>query len=233
MRNVCTVDGCDQFVVGRGLCRKHYSRLRTKGSVSDERKNARRKCSVEGCDRWTAARGLCQKHARRFAKTGTTDDPVRPSVCEVDGCELPVQAKGRCDRHYRQTRRPSQGQRVCRVCGKPLTDAQQRTRSVYCSTECRAAGRLAERKRTHRHNWLKKYGMTVGEYEDMVAAQEGRCAICGTTKPGSNGAVSWCVDHCHKTGAVRGLLCMGCNVGLGKFRDDPGLLEKAAAYLRR
>jgi hypothetical protein len=51
-----------------------------------------------------------------------------------------------------------------------------------------------------------------------------QCVICGDTGP-------LVVDHCHTTGAVRGMLCNHCNRGLGHFRDDPMLLEFAAQYL--
>lgn len=51
----------------------------------------------------------------------------------------------------------------------------------------------------------------------------GVCTICG--EPGDQ------VDHCHETGQVRGLLCVNCNTGLGKFKDDPDLLEFARIYL--
>jgi len=78
---------------------------------------------------------------------------------------------------------------------------------------------------------LRKYAMTVDAHAAMLAAQSGACAICGhsdTSKPN----VFPLVDHCHATGTVRGLLCMSCNQGLGKFRDNPQLLETAAGYLR-
>ena len=52
------------------------------------------------------------------------------------------------------------------------------------------------------------------------------CEICGEVKPSNK-------DHDHTTGGVRGFLCMGCNVSLGRFNDDPVLLEKAVAYLRK
>jgi hypothetical protein len=59
------------------------------------------------------------------------------------------------------------------------------------------------------------YGITLDDYEKMLAKQEGRCAICRTDRPGGSGKFH--VDHDHKTGTVRGLLCMRCNHTLGAF----------------
>jgi hypothetical protein len=64
----------------------------------------------------------------------------------------------------------------------------------------------------------------------MWELQEGRCAICKS--PLSEGQKGHAVDHCHTTGTVRGLLCPSCNLGLGKFRDDPQLLSEAVRYLQ-
>lgn len=75
-----------------------------------------------------------------------------------------------------------------------------------------------------------RYGITSEQYEEMVRAQGGRCAICGTDNPGRK-RTKWAVDHCHKTGRVRGLLCTKCNPGLGYFQDSPELLLAAARYL--
>jgi hypothetical protein len=74
----------------------------------------------------------------------------------------------------------------------------------------------------------RKYGITVADYEGMLAAQGGGCAICGAPEP--NGQ-SLHVDHCHDTGAVRGLLCFTCNAGLGLFDHDGERLARAASYL--
>lgn len=80
------------------------------------------------------------------------------------------------------------------------------------------------------------YRITLADYNAMLAAQNGVCAIC--SKPETSvqgGKVRFlAVDHAHdETGSVRGLLCMNCNSCIGRMNDDPELLEKAAAYLRR
>jgi hypothetical protein len=78
------------------------------------------------------------------------------------------------------------------------------------------------------HSW-KAYGIkfTLEQYDVMLAAQNGHCAIC-LSIPGKR---RFHVDHCHKTGKVRGLLCFNCNVGIGKFKDDSELIFKVLRYL--
>jgi hypothetical protein len=63
----------------------------------------------------------------------------------------------------------------------------------------------------------------------MLQQQNGLCAICKKTETGKTSNL--CVDHCHKTGKVRGLLCNNCNKGLGLFKDNPEVLLNASAYL--
>lgn len=80
------------------------------------------------------------------------------------------------------------------------------------------------------YRWLSKYGITAAQYEQMLAEQGGKCAICGTKEEGRG--YEWLhVDHDHATGAVRGLLCALCNFGLGKFKDNPDWLRRAAEYV--
>ena len=76
-----------------------------------------------------------------------------------------------------------------------------------------------------KHN-LKQYGITLTEYNEKLKTQGGGCAVCGKT-PEENGR-RLAVDHNHETGKVRGLLCIGCNVGLGWFEL---LFDKATEYL--
>ena len=77
--------------------------------------------------------------------------------------------------------------------------------------------------------WLAgRYGLTTDELDEIIQASCGRCALCDMQFSSGRDAQ---IDHCHAVGAVRGLLCSQCNVGLGAFRDRPELLRKAAAYL--
>jgi hypothetical protein len=82
-------------------------------------------------------------------------------------------------------------------------------------------------RRVLREKWVSnRYGLSAQEY---WAAEAAGCALCGEPFVGKTPHV----DHCHKTGHVRGLLCASCNKGLGHFKDDIETLERAVAYLRR
>ena len=70
---------------------------------------------------------------------------------------------------------------------------------------------------------------TVEEYNILLNKQGGKCAICSAVS--NNDGTKLCVDHCHTTGKIRGLLCHKCNTSLGKFNDDINLLEQAINYL--
>ena len=81
-------------------------------------------------------------------------------------------------------------------------------------------------------SWRDK-GMvfTIEEYGTLLENQNYGCGICGA-KSNRNGS-RLCVDHCHTTGKIRGLLCHECNTSLGKFNDDVSLLAKAITYLEK
>jgi hypothetical protein len=74
-----------------------------------------------------------------------------------------------------------------------------------------------------------RYGITDEQYDHMLKAQSFGCKICGTHHFPYKGP---CVDHDHTTGKVRGLLCFNCNRGIGAFKEDVAIVEKALKYLQ-
>ena len=82
-------------------------------------------------------------------------------------------------------------------------------------------------KKFHRERRLKyTFGITEEDYSKMFTEQQGACAICLIIPKRTLH-----IDHCHTTGKVRGLLCSNCNTGLGQFKDNTDLLDKAKVYL--
>lgn len=161
--------------------------------------------------------------------------------------------------------RPTVGDKLCRGCNRTLPVLQfnvGRTNKDGLQNRCRECmaahlrakyaedpeAKLAQNRQRvlddpeqerimRRRNRIRRIYRVSGDwYDETLAAQGGRCAICGTTDPGvvRGGHLSiFRVDHCHKTGAVRGLLCHPCNAGIGLLGDDPQRIDQAAAYLRR
>jgi diaminopimelate decarboxylase len=73
-----------------------------------------------------------------------------------------------------------------------------------------------------------KYGITPEQWDDLFKAQGEKCKICLSP---DHGGSNWHTDHCHDTGRVRGILCHGCNAGLGHFKDNKAALARAIDYL--
>lgn len=129
--------------------------------------------------------------------------------------------------------------KTCSKCQveKPLEDfyfvRRTQARTAACKRcTCEGAKKWREanpqlfRDAIRKNQLLKKYGVTVEEYETIRESQGGGCALCGATPAGNLH-----VDHDHETGRVRGLLCRPCNTGLGLLRESAELLLKAAAYI--
>ena len=149
-------------------------------------------------------------------------DTLQTKVCKTCRLELPIDLFKLQVRHGKRegdtVRHPH-----CDDCRKKAANQYRFDR------EEREPGYIA---RTTRKAVLSQYGLTPEEYDEMFAAQEGKCAICKRV-PSGNGVDrhNLVVDHDHDTGKVRSLLCDFCNRGLGIFRDSPDDLIAAAAYL--
>ena len=81
-----------------------------------------------------------------------------------------------------------------------------------------------------KNNYKKRYGLTIQQKQQLIDLQEQKCAIC---KDNLKDTHDVCVDHDHQTGAVRGILCRKCNLGLGHFEDNTSLLKSAVKYLKK
>ncbi|MEU4932216.1 endonuclease VII domain-containing protein [Streptomyces yokosukanensis] len=140
-----------------------------------------------------------------------------------------------CSAEYYRQRQEAKGKKVrekvsvppdhkrCPQCGvvKPYSEWERnKTSSDGWASYCRSC--RAERNRAS--YFKRNYGLTEAERDAMIVAQWALCAICPDA-PAAH------VDHCHKTGRVRGVLCFNCNSGLGLLRDDPEVVRRAAAYL--
>lgn len=136
-------------------------------------------------------------------------------------------------------------QRACsRKCLLKLPDRQAAARAYHSDPANRerknAARRIAsatdpERRAAQNRaaNLRRNYGLTPEHYDEMFAAQNGVCALCGSPADpnGVRAASRLHVDHDHETGRVRALLCNHCNRALGYFRDDPELMQRASLYV--
>lgn len=136
--------------------------------------------------------------------------------------------------------------KVCKTCGvsKSLTEYGQytdaRSNIIRRRNSCKSCrviavssvykARLDVREKASinaRKSHLKnRYGLTEEQFINMKNKQQSKCAICNQFNESLN------IDHCHKTGKIRALLCWNCNTALGKFQDNSDILHRALEYLK-
>jgi len=129
--------------------------------------------------------------------------------------------------------------KVCKTCNKEKHKTefyQDKNGKEGLRFECKNCVRIRGKnwRKNNKHVWqntllLKKYGLSQQEFSDMKQSQNGKCAICQCVL--IDGKMT-CVDHCHMTGKIRGILCTNCNVALGHFKDSIPLMESAIQYLK-
>ena len=131
--------------------------------------------------------------------------------------------------------------RVCFACkqDKPIEEFY-RSNVRYYQRECKVCNKI------RRSLWWKspkgrlsaantklksRFGITLIEYEELVGKCGNKCEICGASSSVNGHRLA--VDHDHKTGAIRGILCKACNSGIASFSDDPNKLKSAIVYLEK
>lgn len=170
-------------------------------------------------EREKAARALRVLKVRKCVKCGV-------SIAKDDF------AKGGIDKKTAKNRK----RRVCKSCwaaslrryrGLDLDDFQARSRAY----------RNKNRDKLRSGQMRGMYGISLERYAEIFQSQDGVCASCGlperTRHPISEQTKRLAIDHCHRTGRIRGLLCSRCNVALGLLNDDPERIKLLLAYLER
>lgn len=126
-------------------------------------------------------------------------------------------------------------EKQCSLCKQVLPiESFGRKDAIYPRSRCRECLNRRRSECSLREN-LKRYGITVHRYEEMLAAQNGGCTICGKRNVRHSHGTNrqpLVFDHCHKTGRFRGLLCQRCNRAIGLFGDSVETIEAALTYLR-
>lgn len=126
---------------------------------------------------------------------------------------------------------------ICKACNieKPLNKfkIEQRISGEYIRKICRSCSAKAyypKKRENEKKNPVSRHPtVSIEQYVEMEQRQEYKCAICKISF--SDLSTRPCIDHCHTTNKVRGLLCMKCNLGLGYFQDNPEFCNNAADYL--
>lgn len=175
------------------------------------------KCAADSCERDREALTYCNMHYKRFKRNGDAN----------------------IARRRRGLIRNDAGQKMCVRCREWLPESSFGTNAnnvdklgSYCRPCCETYQRL------------RKFGLSAEQYDAMLLAQGGCCAICQSESSGPRG---WHVDHDHKCcppppgrksfvtcgECVRGLLCHSCNLAIGGMKDSASRLRAAADYLDR
>lgn len=219
MPEKCHVHNCTQPVVAKGLCRKHYMRMQRHGDVQETRP-----------DDW----GKREKHPaysawcnlRRYHRQDIPDSwkedfwafvkdvPEKPNRSQIFKSN-PEKPWSKDNFYWKEKRSSSED------------------RKVYIREWHRKA-RLANADYYMDIDLKRKYGITLEWYRNQLFKQNNVCAICKQPEKAviRGKVIAMPVDHCHKTGKARGLLCTKCNRGLGLFEDNVDFLNNAIEYLK-
>lgn len=250
-------------LVSHGLCDPCYRRKRRFGTTEYQRLGKFSICQIKDCGNKAVAKGLCDKHRQRLIKHGTTDlvdeargikktHPLYNSWRYLIRFSPKEMVHPSWHTDFLQFiadigERPSPKHRLYSAdMSKPIGPdnfiwKKSLIHKVSGEDEKTYAARYQRAHRAMNPEGYKAidlkrlYGLSREQYQMMHDAQDGKCAICKEPETTiiRGRQLTLAVDHCHATGAIRGLLCSACNPAIGAFRDRIDLLEAAIAYLRQ
>jgi hypothetical protein len=128
--------------------------------------------------------------------------------------------------------------KICSSCKieKPLSEYHKRNnRPCGVRSICKSCYKEYPKKQRkdymREYDLMKSYSITKNDYEALLKQQDNKCKICGSEPPSIGKKKYLCVDHDHKTGKIRGLLCDKCNRGIGLLNDDYKIIQNALNYI--
>ncbi|WP_245722308.1 endonuclease VII domain-containing protein [Micromonospora matsumotoense] len=191
--------------------------------------NGRRRC--RDCGEWKPLGEFCASSKRPSGRGSY----CKPCFNNRSTASYARRVKEKHGREVWLTREVPEGHRFCADCGtvKPVVDfPRNRADSTGYATYCKPCHHSRTKEVRQRlyggsreYHLRRRYGIGEEEFQELLAEQGGVCAICGAEDPQH-------LDHDHRTGWVRGILCFNCNGGLGQFRDSRTRLARAITYLR-
>lgn len=189
----------------------------------------------------TCKKCLESKSFGDFQKNKNTEDGLQfhCKICRRGPPTLKATCTQSCSRcrvvltegnaRHRGGKRANEFRCYCRLCDAVVTKNRYLRDGdrIRKAAKDRRLGNPQLQEKQYQNAIRRKYGVSWEDFTDLLIKQVGMCAICGDKMSPPQ------IDHCHKTGIVRGLLCKRCNHGLGMFKDLPACLRAAAAYLER
>ncbi len=153
------------------------------------------------------------------------------NVCDIDISHLNMNAR-MCSQKCRDKKRRSKDSEKIRERNRKYEESNK-DKKLHWSKESYQRRKAKVREytlRTKERVRLRRYGLSPEEYEVILAKHAGCCHICKRHYTDIESTLH--IDHCHKTGKVRGLLCSNCNTGIGLLKDDVNMLACAIEYLK-
>ncbi len=220
-------------IKGRTLCERH-----AKENLADSKR--RYAARIEA--------GMCA----RCGKTAPCKGKLRCARCGKRGARRLVEFRVRhkalglchlcnrrafartitCKYHAGQKRRKKKRRIAAGLCYKCSKDVPAVNGTQLCARHLNQARKLYNPKYAREWHLKNEFGITQSDFNRMLRLQGNRCAVCRSANPGGR-SNQFHVDHNHKTGRIRALLCQRCNAALGQAREDPKILRALAAYKER
>ncbi len=250
----CSVENCNNVATRKGWCNAHYQRMYLYGRLDKIQGLIKGNCIIDGCEKSIKGHGYCSAHYqlwKRNKKAEKLTKEKRNHPFYIIWWQR-KQDKELCEKWLNFTAfvqdispKPEGNFLLVKLRNEPfgpdnfkwqehLKRKETESKKEWHARKW-AARQAANPSMESERNLKRKYGLTLIQYNELLKSQNNVCAICGKGETSVDARVGTtkklAVDHCHKSGKIRGLLCWRCNGTLGKIDDSLDYLKKIEAYL--